>query len=254
MDIAIITGASSGLGAEYTKTIIELFPHLDEIWLIARRKERLDEFVKIYPQTKIKPLSLDLSQEYSYDILNKILMEEKPNIKILINNAGCEKTGSFISMKKADIVSMIDLNIKGLTMVSNVCLPYMNPGSFSILTSSISSFCPVSNQAVYSASKIYVTFLSRALREENKKKGVNILVLCPGNMDTEMNPKGGTSQSDMVDRLPFLDMKTLTKKSILLAQKGKAIYTPGIFYKFYKFTTKILPTSFMIKIVGNSYK
>lgn len=253
MNIAIITGASSGLGVEYAKTIIELYPHLDEIWLIARRKERLEKFAKEHTQIAIRPVALDLSQNSSYDELEQLLEKEKPNVKILVNNAGFERPGAFVSMQKSDILSMIDLNIKGFTMINRVCLPYMRAGSVGIMTCSVSSFCPVPYQAVYSASKIYVRFMSRALREEVRKDGINILAMCPGNMDTEMNPKGGTSQSDKVDKLPFLDMKKITRKSIQLAKRGYALYTPGGFYKLYRAASKAVPSAWMIKIVGKSY-
>lgn len=135
-----------------------------------------------------------------------------------------------------------------------MCLPYMKAGSLGIMTCSISSFCPVPNQAVYSASKIYVRFLSRALREEVRKDGIRILAMCPGNMDTEMNPKGGTSQSEKVDKLPFLDMKKIIRRSILLAGRGYALYTPGGLYKAYRFASKILPSAYMIKIIGKSFE
>lgn len=253
MNVAIITGASSGLGAQYVETIIELYPHLDEIWLIARRKERLIRIANEHKQITIRPIALDLSKNSSYDELDCLLKQEKPDIKILVNNAGFERPGTFISMEKADILSMIDLNIKGFTMINRICLPYMHSESLGIMTCSISSFCPVPNQAVYSASKIYVRFLSRALHEETKPYGINILAMCPGNMDTEMNPKGGTSQSAKVDKLPFLDMKNITQKSIQFAQKGHAIYTPGKLYKLYRFASKIMPSALMVRIIGNSF-
>lgn len=253
MNIAVITGASSGLGAQYAKTVIELYPHLDEIWLIARRKERLKKFAKEHKQITIRPVALDLSQNSSYNELELLLEKEKPNIKILVNNAGFKRPGAFVSMKKSDILSMIDLNVKGFTMINRVCLPYMKSGSLGIMICSVSSFCPVPNQAVYSASKIYIRFMSRALREEVRKDGINILAMCPGNMDAEMNPKGGTSQSDKVDKLPFLDMKKITRKSIQLARKGYALYTPGGLYKFYRFVSKAMPSAWMVKITGKSF-
>lgn len=253
MNIALITGASSGLGVQYAKTIIELFPSLDEIWLVARRKDRLEKFAEEHKEVDIRPVALDLSQNSSYEELNQLLGEKNVNIEILVNNAGFERPGAFVSMSESDILSMIDLNVKGFTMVNRTCLPCMKAGSIGIMTCSISSFCPVPNQAVYSASKIYVRYLSRALREEVGKDGINILAMCPGNMDTEMNPKGGTSQSDKVDKLPFLDMRKITRKSIDLARKGHALYTPGIFYKAYRLAAKILPSACMIKIIKKSF-
>lgn len=253
MNIAVITGASSGLGVEYAKTVIEMFPDLDEIWLIARRKERLVKFANEHPQVKIRPVPLDLSLDTSYEELDALLKAENATIKILINNAGYERSGTFSAMKNEDILSMINVNIKGFTMVNRVCLPYMKANSIGIMVCSISSFIPVAHQAVYSATKAYVRYISRAIAQEVHKDGIHILAMCPGNMDTEMNPKGGTSQSDKVDRLPFLDMKVITKKSIELAQKGQGIYTPGGLYKFYRFASKVLPSALTVKIIGGMY-
>ena len=254
MDIALITGASSGLGAIYAKTIIDLCPELDEIWLIARRKDRLEQFAMTHPQMRIRSIPLDLSMDSSYSELGSMLAEYDPNIRILINNAGAERTDPFASMSEADLLTMINVNVKGVTMVSRICLPYMKAGSICIMTCSVSYFFPVPDQSVYSASKAYVQFLSRALREEFRKQKVNILALCPGNMDTEMNPKGGESQSAIVDKLPFLDMDKITRKSISKARKGKATYTPGAFYGFYMIMTRIMPSSLMMKIVGRTYR
>lgn len=253
MDIAVITGASSGLGVEYAKVVIELYPHLDEIWLVARRKDRLEKFAEQHAGVFVRPVALDLSQDASYDELEHLLDEHAANVKVLVNNAGFERPGMFASMNKADILAMIDLNVKGFTMVNRVCLPYMQQGSIGVMTCSISSFVPVPKQAVYSATKAYVCYIGRALHEEAKPSGVNILTMCPGNMDTEMNPKGGTSQSDKVDKLPFLDMKDITRKSIELAQAGRAIYTPGGLYKAYRVASKVLPSAWMVKIIGKSF-
>lgn len=249
MKIAIITGASSGLGREFTKAIIAKYPNLDEIWIIARRKERLEKFAQSYPNIKIRAIALDLSQDDCYDKLSDILKESKPEIKILINNAGLERTGRFDEMQLSDIKAMIDLNVKGTTAVNWLCFPYMKRGSFVINTCSVSSFVPVPLQTVYSSNKAYMMFLGRALRAEMKEKGVNVCLLCPGNMDTEMNPRSKEKIRKMkMSKLPYLDLKRLTIKALQKAESGKAIYTPGAFYKGYRIIGKVLPISLMIKL------
>ena len=254
MNIAVITGASSGLGVEYLDAIAELYPGLDEIWLVARRKDRLEKLTEKYLSVKIRPVVLDLSSDDAYLALSDLLEETDPVISILINNAGIEKTGRFDETEYSAIKGMINLNVKGMTMVDYACIPYMKAGSFIIHTCSVSSFAPVPSQTVYSSSKAYMRFFSRSLREEMKKKDINVFMMCPGNMDTEMNPKGQHSQSEMVDNLPFLDMKVITRKALKKAQAGKAIYTPGVFYKGYRLLSKILPSCIMIRITRKSYQ
>lgn len=95
MDIAVITGASSGLGRVFSEKVLDRYPMLDEIWLIARRKEKLQSFADKYPDRKIRILPLDLSQPSAYGSLDELLTEEKPNVKVLINNAGFEREGLF---------------------------------------------------------------------------------------------------------------------------------------------------------------
>jgi len=253
MDIAIITGASSGLGIEYLEAVTEKYSSLDEIWIVARRLDRMEELAKKYSDIIIRPIALDLASDDAYLKLGSLLDEVNPTIKILINNAGVEKTGRFDITEQSVVRSMIDLNVKVMTMVDHICIPFMKSGSFIIHTCSVSSFAPVPAQIVYSASKAYLRFFSRGLREEMKQKGINVFMMCPGNMDTEMNPKGQHSQSKMVDSLPFLNMKVITRKALIKAEAGKAMYTPGGFYKCYRAVTKILPSALMIKITGKSY-
>lgn len=253
MKIAIITGASSGLGVEFTKTIIEQYPKLDEIWIIARRKERLEHFAEDNPDKKIRAIALDLSSDGEYRRLETVLSDLKPQISILINNAGYEQSGLFSDMSISDIQTMISVNIKGLTMVQRICSPYFAKNSFAIMTCSVSSFTPIPHQAVYSASKRYVYALGKALREEERRNKVNIMLLCPGNMDTEMNPKGQARQSRQINALPFLDMKRVTKTALTKAEHKKAVYTPGRFYKFYRIASKVFPSTFIMYFAKKFY-
>ncbi len=253
MKVAIITGASSGLGAEFTKTIIKQYPQLDEIWIIARRRDRLEQFVGDNPDRKIRAITLDLSRNEEYNKLEALLSDLRPQIDILINNAGYERSGLFSDMSISDIQAMISVNVKGLTMVQRICSPYFAEKGFAIMTCSVSAFTPIPHQAVYSASKRYVYALGKALREEEKRNNVNIMLLCPGNMDTEMNPRGQGRQSRQINALPFLDMKAITKTALKKAENNKAVYTPGRFYKLYRIASKIFPSMLMMQFAKKFY-
>lgn len=252
-DIAVITGASSGLGVKFLEAVVNKYPQMDEYWILARRKERLDKLVEKYENKKVVAIEIDLSKESSYDGLIKRLENEKPKVKVLINNAGYEKSGKFTDMRQEDILNMISVNIKGMTLIQRILLPYMQKGSYTIITCSVSSFAPVPNQTVYSATKKYVYYFGKALREELLDKDINVLLLCPGNMDTEMNPKGQGRQSKKINKLPFLNMSEITAEALEKAEKGKSIYTPGTFYKSYRVVSKIFHSLWMAKLAKKFY-
>lgn len=247
MKIAVVTGASSGLGREFARAVLEQYSSLDQVWVLARRTERLDALAEEYSEGKVRPVKMDLSNNADYANLADLLAQEQSDIQIVINNAGFEKGGAFAEMDAAAIENMMQVNVKGGTMIPRLCLPYMKQGSFIITTGSVSSFVPMKNQAVYSASKIYLKYLSRALREELKPVGINSLVICPGNMETEMNIRAG-DHAGKVGILPYLDVPKLTRMALKKAESGAGVYTPGKFYKCYRFASKILPHSLMMKI------
>lgn len=247
MKTAIVTGASSGLGKEFAAEIIENYPELEEIWLIARRKERLEEIRQKYPEKKIRAIPLDLGKEESFAELKKILDENKPDIKILVSNAGIGTRGRFEDKDLKSQLDMINLNVNGCVAVTRLCLPYMKKGSFIVETGSVCSFVPNPSMAVYSGTKAFVLYFSRAIRNELKPRGINVCTLCPGNMASEMailsEQEGKRS---IVNMLPYLDMRTVARDSLKAARKGQAVFTPGAFYKFYRVVSKIFPHNLMM--------
>lgn len=248
MRVAIITGASSGLGKVFFEKLVERYTDLNEIWLIARREDKLKELADHYPHVRIRILPLDLADTKSIDTLSTVLQENNPDIRVLINNAGFDRAGLFREMRHQDIYSLINLNVMGTTMISRICLPYMSKGSYQIITGSIGSFAPLPWRAVYSASKAYVRFFSRALREEERKRGVNIMLLSPGNMNTEMFRE--SSSGGKLSIFPFLDLEKETVKAMRKAERGAATYTPRAFYKGYRLLAKIVPSAIMVKFTS----
>ncbi len=124
MKIAVITGASSGLGAEFTRAVAEQ-GGLDEIWIVARRKERLEALAKECSPANVRPIPMDLTDRKSFAAISDMLREEHADIKILINNAGCCICGSFEDMPEKSIEMMIDLDITAMTLINKVCIPLM---------------------------------------------------------------------------------------------------------------------------------
>lgn len=251
MNIAVITGASSGLGAEYARAVYATRTQLDEIWVIARRFERLQALGQELGSTVI-PVELDLTDESATEKYTSLLKEKNATVKLLINNAGFGKLGNFDDLTEKENTGMVRLNCEALTAITAATLPFMNENSEIINTCSIASFAPNTRMAVYSSTKAYVMSLSRALHVELKPRKINVLAVCPGPMDTEFLsvaniPKGA---SRTFDTLPRVNAQTIAKKSLVASSRGKAVYTNRFFYKFYRLFAKILPHSIVMKTCG----
>ncbi len=249
MKIAIITGVTSGLGYEFLKSVVSSYPNLDEIWVIARRKERLLEIEKSF-DIKIRPIALDLTSEESVETVKQLLNEYTPDVKILINNAGFGELGNFYENDYENQLKMIRLNNGALTAMCTVCTPYMNAGSFIINVASIASFVPNPRMAVYCSTKAYVKSFTRCIREELKPKKINAFVVCPGPMSTEFLDVAGISggKSKTFETLPYTRPEKVAKNSVKLAARGRGVYTPGAFYKFYRVLSKLLPHTILMKV------
>ena len=243
MKIAIVTGASSGLGEEYLKCLVNEYPELEQIWIIARRAERLEKLAENYKEKKIVPFPLDLTDFDSFEKIRIKLEAEKPDVRILVNNAGFGTLGKFDEQDLFSQTRMIDLNNRALTGITSLVLPYMNGGSFIVNVCSIAAFAPTSRMSVYCSTKSYVYSFSKALRFELKSRGINVLAACPGPMDTEFLPAAGINKgaSHTFDTLPRCNTKKVAKRSLKKAAKGHGKYTPTLFYKFYHLLAKILP-------------
>jgi Short-chain dehydrogenases of various substrate specificities len=251
MNIAIVTGGSTGLGKVYADKIAEKYPKLDEIWLIARRTQKMDKVAAAHPERKFRILTLDLATDESYEELANVLEECKPNVKILINNAGYCYPSCQSKIPAGDILQMINVDVKGSTMVMKKCLPYMDAGSFAIIVGSIASFTPQLGNAVYCACKLYEKFFSLALHEEMKKKGVNVLYMAPGGMTTEMLAMSTDLAKDHGSKfahLPMVDLNSATDISLRKAESGKRFYTPILFNKLFRVVCKLMPAPLMAHI------
>ncbi len=252
MNIAIITGASSGMGKEFVLEASKRY-ELDEIWVIARREDRLialqDEV-----KTKIVPLKLDLTLKESYEALSKKLEEEKPNVKLLVNASGFGKFSKFEESNLKANTDMCDLNFKSLVIMNHIVLPYVKEGGKIINVGSLSSFEPVPHLSVYAATKAGVLSFSRALNHEIKKKGVRVLCVCPYWVKTEF-----FSQANEREKLKKFDVlyepSFVVKVAYKALDKTKKDYVvPGKYAKFIRFLAKFTSHKFMMKMMDKMFK
>ena len=183
MNIAIVTGASSGMGKEF---VLQLsgYVSVDEIWVIARRAAAL-EALKSETSVPLRCISLDLCQSESFRTVQSMLEEEKPNVKLLVNAAGFGKFGSYHKVSLEDDCKLIDLNCKALVLMTRLVLPYMERGSHILQLDSLSAFQPVPYITTYGASKAFVLSYSRAMNRELKPRGIRMMAMNPGWVKTE---------------------------------------------------------------------
>jgi len=249
MVTAVITGASSGLGKEYVNAIISQFPTVDAFWLVARRKDLLREIAEAHPDKTIAAISLDLGKEENITLFEQLLKENSPEIKVLVNNAGYGRCEDFFSSNRAAQTGMVDLNCRGLMAVTRLCLPYMLDDSLVLNIASIAAFAPTPRMSVYAATKSFVLSLSKALHDELRPRGIKVLAVCPGPMDTEFwrvanVPEG---RSRLIDKLPRVSAPEVAARSLKAAKRGKLVYTNSFFYKLYRLIGKLLPHGFLMQ-------
>ena len=194
--IAIVTGASSGMGKDFALQISKNYQYLciDEIWLIARRKEKLEEvsqIIKTIPGAPCpKVIELDISGIQGCQVFNELILSEKTKngdfeITVLVNNAGFGTYGPFTETPLEKELQMIEVNCTSLTGIAGYSIPYMNENSYIINTASMAAFAPLGNFAVYGATKAFALSFSLALAAELKPKGIHVCALCPGSVSTE---------------------------------------------------------------------
>ena len=248
MSIAILTGASAGLGQSFFRSLVARHPDLTGIWLIARRRERLEAMAEGCP-IPVTVIPADLTDPAVYDQLGEKLKADGVRVKILINNAGLGELDNVIDSDWRTQGRMVDLNCRALTAVTTVVLPFMERDGFVLNVCSIAAFCPNTRMTVYSSTKAYVMSFTKGLREELKPHGINALAVCPGPMKTEfLDVANITDRSKMFKTLPYSDPDKVADRALVLAGKGRGVYTPKLLFKFYRLLAKSVPHCIMMKI------
>lgn len=247
--IALITGASKGLGRAMTIAAASSFPELDELWLVSRNIQIHESLAAACGGRELRAIALDLCDPASFGALQEQLSNGETQIVLLVNNAGCGFLGNVADNSAAQIASMIDLNVRALSLVTNLALPYMPDGSKIISISSIAAFCPTSRMSVYGATKAYVSAFSRGLYEELRPRHISVTTVCPGPMATDFLVSGKIQgNSKTFAALPYCDPQKVAAGAIRAAKRGKPFYTPTGFYKIYRFLSKIFPWNWMVKL------
>lgn len=230
--IALITGASSGIGAELAKCFAEAG---HDLVLVARSADKLKALAADLIRTHgvkawVEPA--DLSQLGAADTLALRLKRQRRSIHVLVNCAGVLYHGPFTHQSSDTAQSMIDLNISGLTAMLNAFLPDMVArGAGRVMNvASIASFQPVPSLATYAATKAYVLSLTESLSEEIKGSGVTITALCPGVTATNMLSQAAAADPTLA-KLPGVlvgEAAEVAMQGFKACMRGQVICVPGV--------------------------
>ena len=244
MKIAVITGASSGMGREFVYAL-DRDEEFDELWVIARREERLSALQEKC-RAKVRPIVLDLQKRESYGVYQALLEQEKPEIAVLVNAAGFGLFGAFMDMDMNRQLDIIDLNSRALTAMCYMSVPYMAKGSRIYNMGSMSSWQPVPYINVYGASKAYVLNFSRALGVELKGRGIRVMAVCPGCITTEFFDHA--IHDDTISYFNrYYPPEQVIEKALKDMKKGKNASVLGFPERVQVLLVKHLPVSFVMK-------
>lgn len=254
-NIAIITGASSGIGKVFATTLAS-HGEYDEVWAIARNTARLDALKDVVP-FPVRPISLDLSDASFIEKMKEMLEEEKPNVKILIN---CSGYGKFEATEKTpieDSLGMIDLNCRALTAMTLISLPYMEKGAEIIEIASVAGFQPIPYINIYGATKAYVLSFSRALNRELKGRGIRVLAVCPFWTKTAFFDRAIKKDEEAVVKkyVAMYEPEFIVGTAWRTIEKTKRDFVvPGFKAKMQVLAVKMLPHSLVMSIWQSQQK
>lgn len=246
MNIAVVTGASSGLGREFAHLLD--MDGLDEIWVTARRADRLAALQDSL-QTPVRVFAGDISQAVTTAAIQRALEEQAPRVRYLICSAGFGKIGTSDSISLAAAQKMIEVNCSAAVTMTYLCLPFMTSGSRIAEICSVAAFQPIPQLNVYASTKAFLYHYSRALAEELREKNITVTAVCPYWIkDTEFITIAQQAPSGSgFRRFPLADTQTfVARKAWKDICKGKSVSTPGAVAAADRLFAKLVPAGVMM--------
>ena len=246
---ALVTGASSGIGASIAHKLGKAGVGMV---LVARRKDRLDAIAALYPNVEV--LVADLTTETGLDVvIARLRSDSFAQIDLVVNNAGFGTSGAFADAEPQRLSNEISLNVNALTRISHEAVRLMRPRGrgYVLNVSSIASFQPGPDLAVYAATKAFVTSLTEAMHEELRGSGIRVTALCPGLTHTEFQSISNTSglESNFPD-FAWMSADDVARDGLRAVAEGKAICVPGLVNKSLATVSTFTPRGLARRIAG----
>lgn len=253
-NVAIITGASSGLGEQFALLSPSFF-HIDHLFLVARRKERLEQVAmsvkSAFPSIEVTAVALALDTETAASFVKKFVSGKIKGeagdfaITLLVNNAGFGTYGEFSETEMERTCKMVELNCSVVAALCHAAVSFLRKGSTIINISSMAAYAPLGNFAVYAATKSFVLSFSLALRAELKDMGVNVCAVCPGPIETEFAKVASNGARQKV--IGGVSPVTVAKHALVVAKKGKAVAIAKIKWRVGAFLSRFVPAAIIAR-------
>ena len=245
--VALITGASAGLGVEFAR---QLAKGGHRLVLAARRKDRLKELAKELGNARA--VAIDLSKK---DAAAKLLADVEANgeaVEVLVNNAGFGLIGRFAELDAKRERQMIDLNVGALMDLCRAVAPQMiaRKSGAILNVASTAAFQPGPRMAVYFATKAFVLSLTEALHEELKPHGIKVSCLCPGPTRTEFGDVAGFGGNGLFDHIA-MNADDVVRIGLKGLDKNHAVVVAGWLNKITAASTRFAPRPIVRKIAGS---
>jgi short-subunit dehydrogenase len=250
--VALITGASAGIGAEFARVFAR---NGHRLVLVARREQRLHELadeIAASGQPRPDVLAIDLRRGGASQQIAAELARLNAEPQYVVNNAGFGLIGRAVDLEAGEQLAMIDLNVRTLAELSLAFVDSLGRHRGGILNvASVASFLPGPGMAVYYATKAFVLSFTEALHQELSGQGIRVTVVCPGVVPTEFQARAGMTKMPMVNFLctPPADIAEAGYTALM---RGQRVAIPGVVNKLITFLPRILPRGVFLRAVARS--
>jgi short-subunit dehydrogenase len=252
--VALITGASAGIGAALAQ---EFASHGHELVLVARRASQLNELADAIAaggRTRPHVVALDLAGREASRLVADELQARELEPNYVVNNAGFGLVGYAARLDRAEQLAMIDLNARALTDLSLRFVDSLARHRGGILNvASVASFVPGPGIAVYNATKAYVLSFSEALHHELKPKGVRVTALCPGPVATEFQARAGMPMDYFPSAL-HADAARVARYGYAALMAGRRVAIPGYASRISAFLPRLAPRYAVLSLMNRFRK